>query len=99
MIIPNTNMKVYLTAMALIACLSTGCLSQTDTAHKHSEAYIRQRIDTIYNFGNSKTTIALLFKRDDWYIDDFSPSPDGNDDKQYLRQTILQCQEILEKGQ
>lgn len=54
---------------------------------------------TIHNFGDSKTTIALLFERDDWYIDDFSPSPDGNDDKQYLRQTIRQCQEILEKGQ
>ncbi|MBO7348084.1 MAG: hypothetical protein J6U46_06525, partial [Bacteroidaceae bacterium] len=35
---------------------------------------------TIHNFGDSKTTIALLFERDDWYIDDFSPSPDGNDD-------------------
>lgn len=53
----------------------------------------------IHNFGDHTTTIALRFERDDWYIDDFSPSPDGNDDKQYLRQTIRQCQEILEKGQ
>lgn len=51
---------------------------------------------TIHNFGDSKTTIALLFERDDWYIDDFSPSPDGNDDKKFLRETIRQCTIILQ---
>jgi hypothetical protein len=42
----------------------------------------------IHNFSDLKTTIALRFERDDWYIDDFSPSKDGNDDKKYLRDTI-----------
>ena len=35
----------------------------------------------IHNFSDTETTIALRFERDDWYIDDFSPSKDGNDDK------------------
>jgi len=42
----------------------------------------------IHNFSDLKTTIALRFERNDWYIDDFSPSKDGNDDKKYLRDTI-----------
>ena len=42
----------------------------------------------IHNFNDTETTIALRFERDDWYIDDFSPSKDGNDDKKYLRETI-----------
>jgi len=42
----------------------------------------------IHNFGDSETTIALRFERNDWYIDDFSPSDDGEDDKAYLRRTI-----------
>ena len=42
----------------------------------------------IHNFSDTETTIALRFERDDWYIDDFSPSKDGNDDKKYLRDTI-----------
>ena len=41
----------------------------------------------IHNFSDLETTIALRFERDDWYIDDFSPSKDGNDDKKYLRET------------
>ena len=49
----------------------------------------------IHNFGQTQTTIALRFERDDWYIDDFSPSKDGNDDKQYLRVTISQCRKAL----
>ena len=35
---------------------------------------------TIHNFGDMETTIALLFERDDWYVDDFCPSDDGEDD-------------------
>ena len=42
----------------------------------------------IHNFDDTETTIALRFERDDWYIDDFSPSKDGNDDKKYLRDII-----------
>ena len=42
----------------------------------------------IHNFSDSETTIALRFERDDWYVDDFSPAKDGNDDKKYLRETI-----------
>ena len=42
----------------------------------------------IHNFSDLKTTIALRFERNDWYIDDFSPSEDGDDDKKYLRDTI-----------
>ena len=52
----------------------------------------------IHNFGDSETTIALRFERDDWYIDDFSPSKDGNDDKKYLRETIRQGLKIREKA-
>ena len=44
----------------------------------------------IHNFSDTKTTIALRFEHNDWYIDDFSPSKDGNDDKKYLRETIHQ---------
>ncbi len=43
---------------------------------------------SIHNFSDTQTTIALRFERNDWYIDDFSPSNDGNDDKKYLRETI-----------
>ena len=43
---------------------------------------------SIHNFDDTQTTIALRFERYDWYIDDFSPSNDGNDDKKYLRETI-----------
>ena len=35
----------------------------------------------IHNFSDTENTIALRFERDDWYIDDFSLSDDGNDDK------------------
>lgn len=52
----------------------------------------------IHNFSNTETTIALRFERDDWYIDDFSPSKDGNDDKKYLRETIRQGLKIREKA-
>ena len=52
----------------------------------------------IHNFGDTETTIALRFERDDWYIDDFSPSKDGNDDKKYLRETIRQGLIIREKA-
>ena len=52
----------------------------------------------IHNFGDSETTIALRFERDDWYIDDFSPSDDGEDDKAYLRRTIKQGKEAHEKA-
>jgi len=52
----------------------------------------------IHNFSDTETTIALRFERDDWYIDDFSPSKDGNDDKKYLRDTIRQGLETREKA-
>ena len=52
----------------------------------------------IHNFSDLETTIALRFERDDWYIDDFSPSKDGNDDKKYLRETIRQGLKIREKA-
>jgi hypothetical protein len=53
---------------------------------------------TIHNFRDIETTIALRFERDDWYIDDFSPSKDGNDDKKYLRETIRQGLKAREKA-
>ena len=53
---------------------------------------------TIHNFSDIETTIALRFERDDWYIDDFSPSKDGNDDKKYLRETIRQGLKAREKA-
>ena len=52
----------------------------------------------IHNFSDTETTIALRFECDDWYIDDFSPSKDGNDDKKYLRETIRQGLKIREKA-
>jgi len=52
----------------------------------------------IHNFSDTETTIALRFERGDWYIDDFSPSKDGNDDKKYLRETIRQGLKIREKA-
>jgi len=52
----------------------------------------------IHNFGDSETTIALRFERNDWYIDDFSPSDDGEDDKAYLRRTIKDGKEALKKA-
>jgi hypothetical protein len=38
----------------------------------------------IHNFSDSETTIALRFERNDWYVDDFSPTDDGEDDKAYF---------------
>jgi len=52
----------------------------------------------IHNFSDTETTIALRFERNDWYIDDFSPSKDGNDDKKYLRETIHRGLKIREKA-
>jgi hypothetical protein len=52
----------------------------------------------IHNFSDTETTIALRFERDDWYIDDFSPSKDGNDDKKYLRDTIRRGLEARKKA-
>ena len=52
----------------------------------------------IHNFSDTENTIALRFERDDWYIDDFSPSEDGNDDKASLRRVIKQGQEAHEKA-
>ena len=52
----------------------------------------------IHNFSDRETTIALRFERDDWYIDDFSPSEDGNDDKKYLQETIREGLEVREKA-
>ena len=52
----------------------------------------------IHNFNDTEKTIALRFERDDWYIDDFSPSPDGNDDKASLRRIIKQGKEAHEKA-
>ena len=46
----------------------------------------------------SQTQRPLRFERDDWYIDDFSPSKDGNDDKKYLRETIRQGLKAREKA-
>lgn len=53
---------------------------------------------SIHNFSDTETTIALRFERNDWYIDDFSPSKDGNDDKKYLRETIQQGLKTREKA-
>lgn len=47
----------------------------------------------IHNFGETRTTIALRFERGNWYIDDFSPSDDGEDDQSYLRQIIREAEE------
>jgi hypothetical protein len=52
----------------------------------------------IHNFSDRQTTIALRFERGDWYIDDFSPSEDGSDDKSYLRETIQKGLETREKA-
>jgi len=52
----------------------------------------------IHNFTDSENTIALRFERGDWYIDDFSPSSDGNDDKASLRRVIKQGKEAHEKA-
>lgn len=52
----------------------------------------------VHNFSDIETTIALRFERDDWYIDDFSPSEDGNDDQQYLRNTILEGKAMRERA-
>ena len=59
------------------------------------------KVAKVYEITDStalETTIALRFERDDWYIDDFSPSKDGNDDKKYLRETIRQGMKIREKA-
>ena len=53
---------------------------------------------SIHNFDDTETTIALRFERYDWYIDDFSPSKDGNDDKKYLRDTIREGLKTREKA-
>ena len=42
----------------------------------------------IHNFSDNETTIALRFERGDWYVDDFSPTDDGEDDKAYFRRII-----------
>ena len=52
----------------------------------------------IHNFSDTDNTIALRFERDDWYVDDFSPSDDGNDDKASLRRVIKQGKEDHEKA-
>ena len=52
----------------------------------------------IHNFSDTEKTIALHFERDDWYIDDFNPSPNGNDDKASLRRIIKQGKEAHEKA-
>ncbi|MBR2096758.1 MAG: DUF3828 domain-containing protein [Prevotella sp.] len=52
----------------------------------------------IHNFSDTENTIALRFERDDWYIDDFNPSPSGNDDKASLRRFIKQGKEAHEKA-
>ena len=52
----------------------------------------------IHNFSDTENTIALRFEHDDWYIDDFSPSDDGNDDKASLRRVIKQGKEAHEKA-
>ena len=52
----------------------------------------------IHNFSDTDNTIALRFERDDWYIDDFSPSDDGNDDKASLCLVIKQGKEAHEKA-
>ena len=52
----------------------------------------------IHNFSNQETTIALYYERDDWYVDDFSPSPDGNDDKAALRIIISNGLKAREKA-
>lgn len=52
----------------------------------------------IHNFVDQETTIALLYERDDWYIDDFNPSPDGEDDKQALRGIIRDGLEARERA-
>ena len=52
----------------------------------------------IHNFSDTEKSIALRFERDDWYIDDFSPSDDGHDDKASLRLVIKQGKEAHEKA-
>lgn len=49
----------------------------------------------IHNFSDMEKTIALRFERDDWYVDDFSPS---DDDKASLRRVIKQGKEAHEKA-
>jgi hypothetical protein len=51
----------------------------------------------VHNFTETETTIALRFERNDWYIDDFSPSKDGNDDKKFLRDIIRRGLRTREK--
>ena len=52
----------------------------------------------IHNFSDQETTIALRFERNDWYVDDFSPSDDGENDKKYLRETIKRGLQVREKA-
>ena len=52
----------------------------------------------IHNFSDIESTIALRYERGDWYIDDFSPSDDGQDDKKNLREMIRQGREAHEKA-
>ena len=52
----------------------------------------------IHNFSDTENTIALRFERDDWYIDDFSPSDYGSDDKAALRRVIRQGREAHAKA-
>lgn len=53
---------------------------------------------SIHNFSDIETTIALRFERGDWYVDDFSPSKDGNDDKAYLRAFIREGLQARDKA-
>ena len=52
----------------------------------------------IHNFIDHETTIALYYERDDWYVDDFNPSEDGEDDKKALRGIIRDGLEAREKA-
>lgn len=52
----------------------------------------------IHNFVDHETTIALYYERGDWYVDDFNPSDDGEDDKKALRGIIRDGLEAREKA-
>lgn len=52
----------------------------------------------VHNFSDIESTIALRYERGDWYIDDFSPSDDGQDDKKNLRDMIQQGLEARKKA-
>lgn len=52
----------------------------------------------VHNYIDQETTIALLYERDDWYVDDFNPSSDGQDDKQAFRNIIRDGKEARERA-